>query len=123
MQNETTEQVRNMNLNPTGKGGFLDNPQNRNNGGRYPRGESLTFWYGIFKNMTVAEFKGWKDANPEDTRTVVADLAYSKMENAKNNLREFQEVADRSEGRPRQDILTKSDDVSSLKIEIVHGLS
>lgn len=35
MDKETTEQVRRI-PNPTGKGGFGDNPQNRNNGGRVP---------------------------------------------------------------------------------------
>ena len=31
---QTTEQAQDFNRNPEGKGGFKDNPQNRNNGGR-----------------------------------------------------------------------------------------
>ncbi len=39
--NLTTEQVKIKNNNPSGLGGFGDNPQNRNNGGRYPRSNPL----------------------------------------------------------------------------------
>lgn len=35
MDEETTEQVKKV-PNPSGKGGFGDNPQNRNDGGRIP---------------------------------------------------------------------------------------
>jgi hypothetical protein len=115
----TTEQVKDMNRNPIGRGGFSDNPQNRNDGGRYPRGESFTYWYGYFKSMTVDEFRKWKNVVSDDVKTVVADLAYTRLENARNSLREFQEVADRSEGKPNQTIKHASDDITALKVEIV----
>lgn len=90
--------------NPTGKGGFRDNPQNRNSGGRPKNAESFAYWYRAFKNMTLAELKDWPNNNPEDSRTVAADLAYRRIFNSQKDLKEFQEVADRSEGKAKQSI-------------------
>jgi hypothetical protein len=100
-ENITTEQVKNV-PNPTGKGGFQDHPELINAGGRPKNAESFSYWYGQFKNMSVWELNNWQDTNPEDTRTVASDLAFTRIINAKKDLREFQEVANRSEGMPKQ---------------------
>lgn len=88
-------------LNPTGKGGFGDHPENRSNG-RWDKNNSFSYWFNFFKHLSVSEMKKWLEQNPEDKRTVAADLAYRRVYNSQKDLKEFQEVADRTEGRPRQ---------------------
>lgn len=112
----TTEQVKNV-PNKTGVGGFKDHPENRNNGGRYPRSGSFTYWFNYFKGLTVKEFDEWEVSNPESNRTVVSDLAYMRMKRAKGDLREFQEVANRSEGTPIK--LKESDIKEPEKLEVI----
>lgn len=107
--------------NPTGKGGFGDNPHNRNSGGRYPRNESFTYWYSFFKGMTVTEYNKWAVDNPENTRTIAANLALIRLENAKESLKEFKEVADRSEGKPTQKISYGDNVITGIKVEIVNA--
>jgi hypothetical protein len=96
---ETTEQVKKI-PNPEGKGGFQDHPELRNSGGRPKNNESFNYWYGVFKNMTVKELDDWQHANGPEIRTVAADLAFTRIYNSKTNLKEFKEVANRSEGVP-----------------------
>lgn len=93
-----------MNRNPNGKGGFADNPENINAGGRPKNAESFAYWFMTFKNMTLTELAKWNKETPDDKRTVAADLAYRRVFNSQKDLKEFQEVADRSEGRPKQSI-------------------
>lgn len=99
--NITSEQVIKRIPNPTGKGGFIKG-KSGNPGGRPKNAESFAYWYQTFKNMTVAELEKWTQDNPKENRTVAADLAYRRVFNAQKDLKEFQEVADRSEGRPKQ---------------------
>jgi hypothetical protein len=100
---ETTEQVKkepvDYNRNPDGKGGFADNPENINPGGRPKNQESFTYWMNHFKNLSVVEFLAWQKNTPEAERSVASDLAYSRVFNARKDLTEFKEVADRTEGR------------------------
>ena len=112
--------------NPTGKGGFVDNPQNRSNG-RWSKENSFSYWYNFFKHMSVKEFKDYEKKKPDDERSVAESLAYMRVHRARNDLREFQEVADRTEGRPTQRVeqelsggLFNSD---KLQIEIVDEAS
>ncbi len=114
MTKATTEPVGN---NPTGIGGFGDNPQNSNPGGRPKNAESFAYWYGQFKNMSVKDLKSWQNDNPEDTRTVASDLAFVRVINARKDLREFQEVANRSEGMPKQSIETQGDNTITVTIK------
>lgn len=97
----TTEQVKDV-PNPTGKGGFKDHPELINPGGRPKNAESFAYWYRVFKDMTVTEFKKWQEDNPDDTRTVASNLAFRRVFNSLDNLKEYQEVANRSEGMPKQ---------------------
>ena len=102
----TIEQVNqvskssNKNTNPTGKGGFRDHPELINARGRPKNQESFTYWMNFFKNLTRVEFLKWLNAHPG--RTVAADLAYVRVKKARDNLKEFHEVANRTEGMPSQ---------------------
>lgn len=104
MSDTTSNQVKNMNLNPTGKGGFGDHPENINKSGTWAKGQTFRYWFDVFKDMSVEELKEWQHNNPENVRTVAADLAFTRVVNAKTDLKEFQEVADRSEGKASQPI-------------------
>jgi len=101
MKKQTTEQVRKP-RNPTGKGGFKDHPELINPGGRPKNQESFSYWMNYFKNLPISEFLGWLKKNPEDVRTVAAELAYNRVFNAREDLTEFKEVANRTEGMPIQ---------------------
>jgi len=98
---QTTEPVKRV-PNPTGKGGFGEHPQNANPGGRPKNQESFSYWLNYFKNISITEFLNWPVNNPEETRTVAAELAYNRMFNARKDLAEFKEVANRTEGMPMQ---------------------
>jgi len=75
----------------------------------------------------VLEFKDYEEKKPDDERSVAESLAYMRVHRARHDLREFQEVADRTEGRPTQRVeqelsggLFNSD---KLQIEIVDETS
>jgi hypothetical protein len=89
--------------NPTGKGGFTEHPENRSNGS-WVKTETFRYWFGVFKEMTIEELKTWEKKNPENKRTVASSLAYTRIIKSQKDLREFQEVANRSEGMPKQTI-------------------
>ena len=118
IEENTTEQVKRI-PNPTGIGGFQDHPELINPGGRPKNFESFVYWYRVFKNMSIQELKEWQSKNSSKTRTVAADLAFTRIINAKGDLKEFKEVANRSEGMPQQNT-----DITSggEKIEIDIGL-
>jgi hypothetical protein len=92
-----------MNRNPTGKGGFGDNPGNRNPGG-WKKEDSIGYQYNKLIRMNEADFKKWLEENPENERTVAQALAYSAVINAKNKLDYLKEVTDRSEGKALQKV-------------------
>jgi hypothetical protein len=131
MENPTLEQdsLRNPDgtlkqgaiLNPTGKGGLQERPEDINFGGRPKNSESFAYWYRAFKDMTVKELKEWQHNNPEETRTVASDLAFTRMVNAKKDLKEYQEIADRSEGKAVQTMKHEGDLITGIKVEIVDG--
>ena len=114
----TTQQVKNV-PNKTGVGGFKEHPENRNNGGRYPRKESTTYWYNTFMSMSVKEFNDWEYNNPEDTRTMASDLAYSRFRKAKNDFREYQDIINRVEGTPIHTAVVKEDKIEGVEVHIV----
>jgi hypothetical protein len=98
---KTTTQQDKTAPNPTGKGGFGDHPENRSPGGWKPE-NTFSYQLNRFKNMTVSEFKKWQDANPEETRTMAEELAFKRILEARKYLKDFQEVANRTEGMPKQ---------------------
>lgn len=117
-ENLTTDQVKNKNNNPNGNGGFGDNPQNRNPGG-WKKTETFRYWFDVFKEMTVTELREWLDNNPEDTRSVASNLAYQRVTKALNDIKEFQEVANRSEGMPKQSIKHEGDLNIAVEMQVL----
>jgi hypothetical protein len=127
--NPTTEQVNKgqeqdkSNVpNPSGKGGFGDNPDHINPGGRPKNQESFTYWMNHFKNMPVKDFLAWIESTPEETRSIASDLAWNRVFAARKDLNEFKEVADRTEGRSRQPIEMDTKIIQKVKVEIVENV-
>jgi len=116
----TTKQVKNT-PNPNGIGGFKEHPENRNNGGRYPRKESITYWYNTFMSMSVKEFNDWEYNNPEDKRTMASDLAHTRFRKAKNDFREYQDIINRVEGTPIHTAVVKEDKIDGIEVRIVES--
>lgn len=104
--------------NPDGKGGFADNPDNINPGGRPKNQESFSYWMGYFKNMPVDEFIGWPKQVSTAQRTVAADIAYARVLNSRKDLAEFKEVADRTEGRAPQTLIHEGGFFATTRLEI-----
>jgi len=57
-----------------------------------------------FKNLPVTEFLSWPKNNPEDKRSMASELAYTRVFMARKELKEFEVVADRTEGKAPQTI-------------------
>lgn len=93
--------------NPTGKGGFGDNPQNRSNG-KWKKENSVSYQYNRMLAMTPEEFKKF-----EPTTNAEA-IAKRRIERAirddDESLKETKEITDRTEGRAKQDISIEADE-------------
>ena len=120
MEEKTTNQVNNMNRNPTGKGGFGDNPQNRSDG-RWSGEDSVPHQYNKLIRMKVGAFKRWLIEHPEDDRTVAEELAYNAVVKARTDLKYLVEVTDRTSGKSVQTMKHEGDLVTGVKVEIVDG--
>lgn len=124
---QTSKQVKNStplpkkvtkkNPNPTGKGGFQDHPENRSDG-HWVKGQTFRYWFDFFKEMTIDGLKQWMKDNPTGKRLVIADLALIRVTNARTDLKEFQEVADRSEGKVPQTIVHEGGLFSENQLQI-----
>jgi hypothetical protein len=103
---ETTEQDYTTppeKRNPTGKGGFGDNPQNRNPGG-WNKDNSFSYQYKRFMNMTVSELEEWNKNTNKTERTIAEDLAFKRIMASRESLPDVKEITDRTEGKPKQTI-------------------
>jgi hypothetical protein len=119
----TSKQVKtkneDMNRNPEGKGGFKDNPQNRSDG-RWSKENSFSYWMNYFKSLTIKAFFEYERTKPEDERTVAESLAYARVAKSRNDLKEFQEVANRTEGMPvRRHEFQDTDGDPITQVEVV----
>lgn len=105
--------------NPTGKGGFGDNPENRNPGGWKPT-MVFSYQYRRFMNMSVDELKEYSKL-PDKERTVVEDLAYSRVLAAKKSLPDVKEITDRTEGKATQliDVTSAGEPIKTTLVEFV----
>ena len=92
---------QNKNNNPSGKGGFGDNPQKRATG-RWDKTESISYQYNMLMRLKASKMKVWLKENPEDVRTVAQDLAYNAVVKARKDLAYLREVTDRVEGKAMQ---------------------
>jgi hypothetical protein len=108
----TTQQVPN----PTGKGGFGEHPENRSPGGWKPE-NTFSYQMNRFKAMTLTELEDWNKNTSKDKRTVAEDLAFRRIFNSQNKLDEFKEVANRTEGMPKQEVKTDGEMTVTIKRE------
>lgn len=103
--------------NPDGKGGFGEHPENINPGGRPKNQERYGYWLDFFKNLPIEDFKKYKGEHPDMSMAALG--AYARIAKTIDELREFQEVANRTEGMPKQTIKNEfDDDVTEVKVEI-----
>lgn len=87
----------NNNANPTGKGGFRDNPHNRNRGGRPKNTERISWWYQYFLNMTPKEYAVW-DSKGMPMAAVIAYEAFKHID----DLAVRKEITNRTEGTAKR---------------------
>lgn len=100
--NKTTQQVTPPEKrNPEGKGGFGDNPQNRNPGG-WKKEQSISYQYNFLIRLKVDEFREWLQRHTESERTMAQELAYQAVLKARKELNYLKEITDRIEGKPNQ---------------------
>jgi len=96
--------------NPTGKGGFGDNPENRNPGG-WKKEDSISYQYNKLMRLPWAEFLAFK---PE---TAAQKIAFKRITMAitSEGLHDTKEITDRTEGKAPQsiDVTTNGDSVNA----------
>ena len=95
----TTKQARDYIPNPTGKGGFQDHPELRNDG-RWDKNNSYSYWLNYFKTLNQNEFDNYFEMHPEASMS--ARGAYERIKQSIVKLDEFKESANRTEGMPKQ---------------------
>lgn len=110
---KTTDQ--DYNRNPTGKGGFGDNPDNRSPGG-WKKEYSFSYQYRRFMNMSLNELNEWR-ALGDMEKKVVEELAYQAVMRAKASLPDIKEITDRTEGKAKEslDITTDGESLNKVK--------
>lgn len=115
MSDTTKQEKKRKRGNPTGKGGFGDNPQNRSDG-RWKKEESISYWYNKIGRMTDEQLNNFKPANQNQRialRRILAALGNDEL-----SLKNTKEITDRTEGKPRQDIdlnVESDEDISLIK--------
>ena len=97
------------------KAGFDKFPQNRNPGG-WKKDQSISYQYNYLLRLSVDNFRNWEITNPESKRTMAQEVAYRAVLRARKSLKDLQEVADRTEGKPHQttDITTNGDSLNKI---------
>lgn len=115
MSEETTKQVTPPELrNPTGKGGFGENPQNRSDGG-WKKENTISYQYNRFMSLKEKDLQETVAQEKKDgTWTVAMDLAYRRVVAAQKSLPDVKEITDRTEGKASQSI-----DITSAGEKIV----
>lgn len=109
--------------NPTGKGGFRDNPQNRSKG-YWKSEDSISFQYKKFLKMSITELEAWAKDTPKDERTVAMDVAYSQIVASRGSLKHTIEITDRTEGRAKQsvDVTSDGERIQPNILEVIDGV-
>jgi hypothetical protein len=101
-----------MNRNPTGKGGFGDNPQNRNDRGL---AKTPIFYINHYGVQTVEEIlKAIKKPNSE--KTVFENIALKSLSRAQYDQKERKDVMDRVDGTSVQRTEITGKDGSALEV-------
>ena len=115
---ETTKQATPPELrNPTGIGGFGDHPENRSNG-KWDKTKSIGYQLNKFLRMNELDVKDYRRTHKNMT---MAELgALSRIVKMIEDLKEFQEVANRTEGMPKQHIdMDIDEEIRDIKIEVI----
>ena len=102
--------------NPAGKGGFGDNPQNRRDG-RWSKDTSISYWYNKLGRMALKELEEFEQKGDELTPFQKTALIRVKRayKGDSEGLAEAKEVADRTEGKAKQEIgIDASDDMKTI---------
>ncbi len=98
---ETRKQVTPPELrNPTGKGGFGDNPQNKASG-RWKKEESISYNINKFMRLVESEFEDYPKNN---NMTIAEKIAWERLSKARELLTEAVFVTDRTEGKPKESV-------------------
>jgi len=116
----TSKQVKRV-PNPTGKGGFQERPEDRNNGHWSPE-NTISYQYRRFLKMSPEELRAFANV-PENERTVAMDIAYSQVLASRKSLPHTKEITDRTEGKAQQqiDLTTGGDKLNIALVEFVDG--
>ena len=105
--------------NPTGKGGFADNPQNRSDG-RWDKTGSISYQYNKLIRLSAKELD---DFEPE---TVAQQIALARVRSAKDmkyGLPDAKELADRTEGKAPQsiDMTSNGETIQPVMVEFINA--
>ena len=108
-------------LNPEGKGGLQERPEDINRTGRPKNEQRFGYWLQFFKNLTSKEFKEYALSRNEDDMYVAEIIAYERVKASRKDLGEYKDLADRTEGKALQTMKHEGDMITGLKVEIVNG--
>lgn len=111
----TTKQVRDYTPNPTGKGGFQERPNDRNDG-RWNKDDSISYQYNKLLRMSPEQFDEFK------AETVAQQIAYKRLKGARTSegFYETKEITDRTEGKAPQTIdMTSNGETIGKTVEVV----
>ena len=93
-------------LNPAGKGGFGEHPENRHDG-RWSMEDSIPYWFNKFQRMALEEFNEWLTVHPTEI-TPAIKTAWQRvnemMQGGKDALAPTDMVLDRTIGKPRMTV-------------------
>lgn len=100
--------------NPTGKGGFGDNPQNKANG-RWSKDTSISYWYNHLIRLDIRDFETF------EIKTIAQQLAYNAIIEAKDELGYLKEVTDRTDGKSIQptDVTSKGESINVQPVTFI----
>ena len=104
--------------NPTGKGGFAENPQNRSSG-TWDKDTSISYWYNKLLRLDLKEFEEF------EPKTMAQQLALNAVKEAKDELNYLKEVTDRTEGKASQstDITSGGDRIQTTILSLGNGIN
>lgn len=105
--------------NPTGVGGFGENPQNRSDGG-WKKEDSISYQYNMIMRLSPEELDKFKSA------TVAQEIALARVKAARSDklgLPDTREITDRTEGKAPQaiDITTGGEKLNVAMVEFINA--
>lgn len=109
----TTKQVKTV-PNPTGKGGFADHPENRNDRGLI---KTPTYWINHYGEMTAQEVVD-RLKEEKGEKTMFEEIALATLVGARTNSNERKDLINRVDGMPKQstDLTTQGEKISGVVV-------